>query len=75
MSPVTDQQRRTKAAEAAARNVPQNPNPLCRDFQPQPAPAEFWCSTCHWNQPMHDDEIEREAIAEALDRQSAGSAS
>lgn len=51
---------------SAARNVPQNPNPLCRDFTPQPKPAEFWCANCHWNEPMHIDEDRRAAIAEAL---------
>lgn len=68
---LTEQQldeRRAKADEAAARNVPRNPNPLCRDFQPQPEPSAFWCGNCHWNRPMHDDEIVREAIAYALDR-------
>ena len=72
---MTAEERRAKAAEAAARNVPQNPNPLCRDFQPQPEPAEFWCANCRWNRPMHDDEVERAAIAEALDRLPAGGAS
>jgi hypothetical protein len=61
-------ERRDRAAESAARNVPNNPNPLCRDFQAQPEPSAFWCGNCHWNRPMHDDEIAREAIAEALDR-------
>ncbi|MFJ1667427.1 hypothetical protein ACIOK4_13765 [Streptomyces bottropensis] len=51
---------------SAARNVPQNPNPLCRDFQPKPEPAAFWCVACGWNKPMHDDEARRSAIAEAL---------
>lgn len=51
---------------SAARNVPRNPNELCRDFQPQPEPAEFWCANCRWNKPMHDDEARRAAIAEAL---------
>lgn len=50
----------------AARNVPNNPNPLCRDFQPKPEPAEFWCANCRWNKPMHADEAKRTAIAEAL---------
>ncbi|MFE4420365.1 hypothetical protein [Streptomyces sp. NPDC056817] len=50
----------------AARYVPQNSRPLCRDFQPKPEPAEFWCATCGWNEPMHDDEDRRTAIAEAL---------
>lgn len=52
---------------SAARNVPQNPNPLCRDFQPKPEPAEFWCANCRWNKPMHDDEARRTAIAKALE--------
>lgn len=51
---------------AAARNVPRNPNPLCRDFQPKPEPAEYWCANCRWNKPMHDNETARAAIAEAL---------
>lgn len=59
---VTD----TSPEASAARNVPVNPRPLCRSFQPQPEPAEFWCATCHWNKPMHDDETRRAAIAEAL---------
>lgn len=59
---VTD----TGPEASAARNVPQNPNPLCRDFQPKPEPAAFWCATCGWNKPMHDDEARRSAIAEAL---------
>jgi hypothetical protein len=50
----------------AARNVPHNPNPLCRDFQAQPEPAAFWCATCHWNRPMHDNEHQRTAIANEL---------
>jgi len=65
-------ERRAKAREAASRNVPRNPNPLCRDFQQQPEPSAFWCANCHWNKPMHSDEIAREAIAEALDRLPAG---
>lgn len=72
MTDLTIEQRRTKAAEAAARNVPRNPNPLCHDFQPQAAPAKFWCANCHWNEPMHADEVEREAIAAALDQLPAG---
>ncbi|HEY9372847.1 hypothetical protein [Streptomyces sp.] len=63
---MTLDERRVKAAEAAARNVPRNPNPLCRDFQQQPEPSAFWCANCHWNKPMHDDEVVRAAIAEAL---------
>lgn len=53
-------------AAAAERNVPRNPRPLCRDFVPSPAPAAFWCATCHWNEPMHDSEVQREAIAAEL---------
>jgi hypothetical protein len=52
----------------AARNVPNNPRPLCRGFTPKPEPAAFWCATCGWNQPMHDDETERAAIAAELAR-------
>jgi hypothetical protein len=51
---------------AAERNVPRNPRPLCRGFVAQPAPAAFWCATCRWNQPMHDDETCRAAIAAEL---------
>lgn len=51
---------------AAARNTPRNPNPLCQDFQAQPEPAAFWCAACRWNEPMHDNEAARTAIAEAL---------
>ena len=50
----------------AARHVPNNPRPLCRDFHPKPKPSEFWCVTCGWNRPMHEDEAERTAIADAL---------
>lgn len=53
-------------AANAARHVPHNPRPLCRDFQSQPKPAEFWCVTCRWNRPMHDDDAARTAIADAL---------
>lgn len=56
----------TSPEASAARWVPNNPNPLCRDFQPQPEPAEFWCANCRWNEPMHADEDRRTAIAEAL---------
>lgn len=56
------------AAERASRNVPANPRPLCRDFTAKPSPAEFWCATCGWNEPMHDDEVSRTAIATELDR-------
>ena len=55
----------------AARTVPNNPNPLCRDFTPQPEPAEFWCANCRWNEPMHDSEEARAAIAAELDRLTA----
>lgn len=57
-----------QAAEHAARNVPDNPRPLCRDFTEQPEPSAFWCGTCHWNRPMHDDEVARTAIAAELER-------
>lgn len=56
------------AAEHAARNVPDNPRPLCRDFVEQPEPSAFWCGTCHWNRPMHSDEVARAAIAAELER-------
>ncbi|MER7806114.1 hypothetical protein [Streptomyces sp900116325] len=59
-------------AARAARNVPRNPHPLCRDFAPKAAPSEFWCATCGWNEPMHADEAERAAIAAELRRLSAG---
>jgi hypothetical protein len=55
-----------EAQARATRNVPGNPRPLCRDFQAQPAPAAYWCTTCHWNEPMHDSEIQRDAIAKVL---------
>lgn len=71
MTNHTTEQRYAKAAAAAARNVPNNPHPLCRDFQQQPEPATFWCGRCHWNEPMHDDEIARAAIAAELDRLAA----
>lgn len=58
---------------AAERNVPRNPRPLCRDFVALPAPSEFWCETCRWNEPMHSDEEKRAAIAAELDRLGAGS--
>lgn len=57
---------------AAERNVPRNPRPLCCDFVAQPPPAAFWCATCHWNQPMHDDETHRTAIAAELLRLGVG---
>jgi hypothetical protein len=53
---------------AAERHVPRNPRPLCQDFVPQSPPAEFWCATCRWNQPMHADERHRSAIAAELRR-------
>lgn len=56
----------TSPEAAAARMVPRNPNPLCRDFVPRPTPADFWCATCRWNRPMHRSEEKRAAIAEAL---------
>jgi hypothetical protein len=57
-----------QAAKDAARYVPQNPRPLCRDFVEQPEPSAFWCGGCHWNRPMHDDEVARSAIARELAR-------
>ncbi|MBD9700715.1 hypothetical protein IHE56_01125 [Streptomyces sp. ID01-12c] len=68
---VTD----TSPEASAARNVPNNPRPLCRDFQPKPEPAAFWCVTCGWNKPMHDDEARRTAIAKALECLPNGGAS
>jgi hypothetical protein len=58
----------------AARYVPLNPRELCRNFQAQPEPAEFWCSNCRWNRVMHDDEQRRAAITEALKCLPAGGA-
>jgi hypothetical protein len=55
-------------AARAARHVPNHPVPLCRDFTPKPPPAEFWCATCGWNEPLHDDETLRLAIDAELDR-------
>jgi hypothetical protein len=51
---------------AAERNVPRNPRPLCREFVPTEGASAFWCATCRWNQPMHDDERHRAAIAAEL---------
>lgn len=65
----------TSPEASAARWVPQNPNELCRDFQPQLEPAEFWCANCRWNQVMHDDEARRTAIRNALDCLPAGGTS
>lgn len=65
----------TSPEASAARWVPNNPHPLCRDFQPKPEPSEFWCVTCGWNEPMHDDEETRSAIAEALKCLPVGGAS
>lgn len=62
-------------AAEAARDVPCNPHPLCRDFTPKPEPAEFWCATCGWNEPMHDDEEKRAAIAAELEHLAAGGGS
>ena len=56
----------TSPEASAARWVPNNPRPLCRDFQQKPDPAAYWCSKCGWNQTMHADEARRAAIAEAL---------
>lgn len=62
-------------AARAAREVPNNPRPICRDFTPKPEPSEFWCATCGWNKPMHADEDYRTAIAEALKCLPTGGAS
>jgi hypothetical protein len=51
-----------------AHSVANHPVPLCRDFQPKPDPAAFWCITCGWNKPLHDDEAKRQAIAAELAR-------
>lgn len=56
----------TSPEARAARWVPSNPHPLCRGYRPKPRPSEYWCTTCGWNKPMHDDEAARTAIAEAL---------
>lgn len=58
----------------AERNVPHNPHPLCRDFTPKPEPAAFWCATCGWNEPMHNNERTRTAIANELARLGADGA-
>lgn len=55
-------------AARAARWVPENPHPLCRDFTPKPPPSAFWCAHCNWNEPMHADETTRAAIADELRR-------
>lgn len=54
------------AEASAARWVPNNPRPLCRDFQKKPDPAAYWCATCGWNEDMHGNEVRRTAIAKAL---------
>ena len=59
------------ATERAARWVPEHPQALCRNFEPKPEPAEFWCVTCGWNSPLHGDENAREAIAAELARLAA----
>ncbi|ONK09485.1 hypothetical protein [Streptomyces sp. MP131-18] len=64
-------ERAARAAEAAARNVPNNPRPLCTSFVEQPEPSAFWCGRCHWNRPMHDSDVERAAIAAELERLTA----
>jgi hypothetical protein len=56
----------TSPEASAARWVPNNPRPLCNDFQQKPDPAAYWCATCGWNEDMHADEARRTAIAEAL---------
>jgi hypothetical protein len=56
----------TSPEASAARWVPNNPRPLCRDFQQKPDPAAYWCANCGWNEAMHADEKRRAAIGEAL---------
>jgi hypothetical protein len=56
----------TSAEASAARWVPTNPRPLCRDFQKKPDPAAYWCASCGWNEDMHGNEVRRTAIAKAL---------
>lgn len=64
-----------RAADRAARWVPEHPKELCRDFAPNTSPAaEFWCVTCGWNRPLHDDETARQAIAAELARLACGGA-
>jgi hypothetical protein len=60
--------------ERAARWAPQHPKPICTDFIPQPEPAEFWCVTCGWNQPLHADDEYRQAIAVELAKLAKGDA-
>jgi hypothetical protein len=62
---------RVEAAEAAARNVPHNPRPLCTSFVEQPEPSAFWCGRCHWNRPMHSSPLDRAAISTELQRLTA----
>lgn len=57
-----------EAAARARRNVPDNPHPLCRDFQAQAGASAYWCAVCHWNEHMHGDETYRTAIADALEQ-------
>ncbi|MFE9448341.1 hypothetical protein [Streptomyces sp. NPDC006739] len=57
----------TSPEASAARWVPNNPRPLCLDFQQKPDPAAYWCANCGWNQTMHADEARRTAIAAALE--------
>lgn len=52
----------------ASRNVPHHSVPVCPNFVAQPEPAEFWCTTCHWNRPDHGDERFRTAVANELKR-------
>lgn len=60
-----------QAAARAARDVPINPRELCTTFTPNRPPAKFWCATCGWNEPMHDGDIYRTAVAAELQRLSA----
>lgn len=62
-------------AARAARHVPNNPRPLCRDFTALTGPSAYWCSNCRWNKDLHDDETYRTAVATELRRITAGGAS
>lgn len=52
----------------AFHDVPAHPQPVCRDFADQPEPSAFWCGSCGWNRPLHDDEPFRAAVASELQR-------
>ena len=55
-----------QAIEWSARWVAYNPKPLCEAFAPQNAPSEFWCATCSWNEPLHENQWMRSAVAAEL---------